>query len=386
MTESELEKQLRSFRALEAPGHVWERLQTRGRRRFWKEGLMITAAAGLLVWLLYALPWTPDAPNPARPEPQDADAWVDREPAPADVPANERIVIEALLVDLGTGLSSRRDAAEKLLEARLDTAIPFLRQASRSDNAELRGSAEGLVRRWEDRRLRIPLGKLLARARREARPRDEWKGSAERAVAGDTAALGEVRKIGWPAAPAVADAAAGADPAQQVRARALLQDLLLPLLHRGGRTVTLVSRKKNEPTYGDSAYSFRYDTPDSEAVKNVVDVVFNSCGLLHLTPYGGTESFIVDMGKTTLDQVTELPKQGWRRANCVLVAEGHVYVIEIRADGESYTFKFEIKRATALSIELDWAGIGQPRKAPAISPFQGKNGVFGTCGGPHPEY
>jgi len=386
---NDFEKQLQSFPPLLPPDHVWDRLQGRSvsfRQKLFKGGLMATAAAGLLAWLTVVLTWTPAAPIPAGPALQEADAWLEREAAQADVAPDERVLIQGLLQELASGTPSRRDAAEKLLEARLDTAIPFLREAARSDNAEYRASAQGLVRRWEEQRARIPLAQLLARARKEAKAGDDWKATAQRAVNGDVAALTDLRKIGWPAAPAVSDAAAAAGAAEQIRARALLQDLLLPLLHPGHPLVTLHSRKRNEQNYGDSAYSFRYATRDAESVKNVVDVVYNSCGLLHLTPYGGTESYAVDAGKTTLDQVTELPKQGWRRANCILAAEGHVYVVEIRADGASYTYKFEVKKATSLSIDFVWAGIGEPRKAPAISPQQGKNGAFGTCGGAHPEY
>jgi hypothetical protein len=347
---------------------------------------MVAAAAGLLAWLAFALVWTPGTTIPAAPGVQESDAWLDREPADSDVSSEERIVIEALLADLGGATGSRREAAEKLLEARLESAIPFLRKASKGNNPELRTSAASLVDEWEDRRRRMSLPKLLAEARKEAKTREEWKAVATRAVAGDATASAELRKIGWSAAPVVASAAADSDPSSQHRARILLRELLLPLLHRGHPAVTLLCRKKNEQEYKSSSYSFRYATQDAEAVKNEIDVVYNPCGQLHFTPYGGRETYLADAGKVALDDVKELPKQGWRRANCVLPVEGRVYVVEIRADGVSYTYKFEVRNPTAQSIELRWAGIGEPRTAPAIDPLRGKNGAFGSCIGKHPEY
>lgn len=386
---NDLERMLHRFPPLEAPDRVWERLRSPGSaspRRFFKEGFMVAAAAGLLAWLGFVLVWTPEASMPAEPGVQESETWLEREPAEADVPASDRIVIEALLADLGGETGSRREAAQQLLEARLESAIPFLRKAAKGNNPDLRTSAQSLVDQWEERHDRMSLPKLLAEARKEAKPRDEWKAVAQRAVAGDATAAAELRKIGWSSAPVVAAAVANADPSSQHRARLLLRELLLPLMNRVYPAVRLICRKKNEQDYKDSAYSFRYATRDAVSVKNEIDVVYNLCGQLHFTPYGGRETYLADAGKAALGDVTELPKQGWRRANCVLPVEGRVYVVEIRAEGVSYTYKFEVLNLTARSIEFRWAVIGEPRTAPGIDPARGANGAFGTCNGKHAEY
>jgi hypothetical protein len=386
---SDLEKQLRRFPTLEAPDRVWERIRRRAhpRRRYFKEAIMSTAAAGLLAWLALALMWTPTPPPERGPaHSQDGAEWLDREPAETDLPPNDRIVIEALLVDLGSDSPARREAAEKLLEARLDPAIPLLRKAATSDNLAVQTSASTLIRRWEEGRRRVPLLRLLAEARQEAKPGEDYSDLARRAVEGDADAVGKIRKIGWPAAGAVADAAGKATVAAQLRVRRLLQDLLLPRLHGLPQALTLQLRAKNAQTYGDSAYSFRYATGDADAVKNNIDLVYNPCGLIHFTPYGGTQTFVVDAGKLPLDQVTTMPKQGWRQASCIQPRLGHVYIVDIHAGGETYAYRFLVKALTAGSIGLEWAPIGEPRQAPPMNPLQGKNGIFGTCGGNHQEY
>jgi len=347
---------------------------------------MWTAAAGLLAALVFSLVWGPEGTTPPGPAAQESDAWVDREPAASDVPPQERTVIEALLGDLGTGTASSREAAEQLLKNRLESAVPFLRKAADSDNPDVRSSATSLLRTWEDRRRRIPLRKLLATARAKAKTAADLKGIAERAVAGQATAIADLRKVGWAGAPAVADAAASASPADQLRARELLVDLLAPLLHGDHPVVTLRCRKRNEQDYKASAFSFRYATQDADSIKNIVDVVYNPCGLLHFTPYGGTETQLADAGETSLDKVTELPTRGWRRADCIVPKEGHVYVVEIRAEGQSYTYKFEVTSVAATALELKWAGIGEPRKPPPIDPNRGANGAFGVCPGKHQEY
>lgn len=347
---------------------------------------MWTSAAGLLAALVFSLVWSPEGTTPLVPAVQESDSWIDREAAASDVPAQDRTVIEALLRDLGTGTGSSREAAEQLLKNRLESAIPFLRKAADSDNPDVRTSAASLIRTWEDRRQRIPLRKLLATARAKAKTSVDQKELAERAVAGQPAAIADVRKLGWAAAPAVADAAASVARADQLRARELLCDLLVPLLHEEHPAVTLRCRKRTEQDYKSSTFSFRYATQDADAIKNIVDVVYNPCGLLHFTPYGGTETQVADAGETTLEQVAELPNRGWHRANCIVPKEGHVYVVEIRTEGLRYTYKFEVMSVTATAMELKWAGIGEPRNPPPIDPNRGKNGSFGVCPVKHPEY
>ena len=349
---------------------------------------MWTAAAGLLAALVFSLVWSPGktSPSVSGVQVQESDAWLDREAAASDVPAQDRIVIDALLRDLGEGTATSREAAEQLLKNRLESAIPFLRKAAQSDNSDVRSSATSLIRIWEDRRRRISLAELLATARAKSKSKPDLKDLAERAVAGDAGAIADVRKLGWAAAPSVAAAAAPAAPADQLRARELLRDLLMPLLHQDQPTVTLKCRKRNDQEYKASAFSFRYATQDADAIKNIVDVVYNPCGLLHFTPYGGTETHVADAGKQSLAQVTELPSRGWRRADCIVPKEGHVYVVEIRTEGLSTTYKFEVLNVTSTSIELKWSGIGEPHAPPAIDPKRGANGSFGVCPGRHAEY
>ena len=95
---------------------------------------------------------------------------------------------------------------------------------------------------------------------------------------------------------------------------------------------------------------------------------------------------MADAGETPLEQVPELPTRGWHRADCIVPKEGHVYVVEIRTEGLSYTYKFEVKSVTATAMELKWAAIGEPRNPSPIDPNRGKNGAFSVCPGKHQEY
>jgi hypothetical protein len=384
---SSFDDELRKFPTLAPPGDGWERLRRRAephRFRFRKESLMVAAAMiAVLGYLLGHAPAPAPRPAPMQPAGQDT-AWLEREPSLEDLAPQDRTVVEALVGDLGTGSGSRRDAAAQLLEARLEVAIPVLRKAVQSDNPELKARAKALLDTWEQARQRRSLTDLLARARAEGQPKEEWKELARKVVAGDEPALREASAAGWAIAPLVADLGAGASGRDQIRLRAFLKDLLLPLTHP--RSTFLLTRKQAQADYGTSAASFRYATSNPQKCKNMIDVVYNNCGLLHFTPYGSTASFVADAGEGSLEQLRELPTQGWHRANCLLPKNGHSYALEIREDGVSYTFKFHVIDLSSESVTLEWSGIGESRTPKPISPLQGGAGVFPLCGGRHNEY
>lgn len=147
-----------------------------------------------------------------------------------------------------------------------------------------------------------------------------------------------------------------------------------------GKQVTLTMRKDNGE-YGTSAYSFRFESQDMAVHSNFVDLLYNSCGLMHFNVHGGMESQLVDLGKQDLSKVSEPPKDGWLK-DCVLPQEGHVYLLKID-DGEMrFSVKFRITKMVKESVEFRWVVVGK-RPDPTDLTNAGAAGTMGQCAGKH---
>ena len=164
---------------------------------------------------------------------------------------------------------------------------------------------------------------------------------------------------------------------------------LFPLLQNPPSTqdekpvkVTLTLRKDNGE-YGNSAYSFRYESQDKAVHKNYVDLVYNGCGLTHVNAHANMRSRIVDLGKMDLSKVSEAPKEGWRK-DCVLPMEKHAYVLKIDDGEQPFTVKFVITKIGKESLEIEWAPLGKRPKFKSLD-GRGAAGTMGQCGGKHDE-
>ena len=137
--------------------------------------------------------------------------------------------------------------------------------------------------------------------------------------------------------------------------------------------VTLKRRADNGP-YGKSAYSFRYASQDAGVHHNDVDLVFNGCGQLHISPAGGSKSRIVRVDAKKLQDVKGLPKDGWQ-TNCIAPEKGAVEVLEIEDENTKAVVKFIVTDVSEKEVKLEWA--------PFRDPGRGDAGTLAQCGGPH---
>lgn len=146
-----------------------------------------------------------------------------------------------------------------------------------------------------------------------------------------------------------------------------------PAATAAGETITKVTLKKradNGP-YGSSAYSFRYASQELSVHRNDVDLVYNGCGQLHI---GGSKSRIVRADAKKLEDVEEIPKDGWRKS-CVAPEKGAVYVLEIEDENTKVAVKFVLTDVSEKAVKLEWA--------PFRDPVRGQAGTDAQCGGPH---
>ena len=150
----------------------------------------------------------------------------------------------------------------------------------------------------------------------------------------------------------------------------------------GPREVSLTKRKDNGP-YGTSAYSFRFATQTGH--KNYVDLVFNGCGLLHISAVSGVKSRVTDLGEAKLDAAPNAAAADAKWLNdCFKPVQGHVYLQEIDHNGQQLTVKFRADEVADDAIKLTWLPVaGQPREEPERG--RGAAGTMGQCGGKHAE-
>jgi len=121
--------------------------------------------------------------------------------------------------------------------------------------------------------------------------------------------------------------------------------------------VTLDKRKDNK-AYGTSAYSFRKATSDQKIHRNYVDVVFNGTGSLHINPVNGEENQICDLGTVSLkDSPDDAPADAKWFKVCVKPEAGHVYLEQIKQNGQTMTVKFSVDEASGEKVKITWVTI-----------------------------
>jgi hypothetical protein len=149
---------------------------------------------------------------------------------------------------------------------------------------------------------------------------------------------------------------------------------------KGGKAV-LEMRKDNGP-YKNAAYSFRKATGNPAVHRNYVDLLLNKCGSVHVQMVNGQENRICDLGKTTLkDAPDAAPADAKWLTERFTPKAGHVYLEEVKQNGQTMTVKFIVDEVTADTVKLTWKTV-----KPLEGPDDAKRGAAGTkgqCGGPH---
>ena len=357
-----------------------DRMMHPARRTDWR---MAMAASVLFCVVVFA---TVVAPSPAPHALQQAaeekksvpvaqgEDWLDSEPVPA---AEELRAIQKLVAELGDEAPSVREAAYRALAAQIPSASSVLRQALKSDDAEVRHSAEKLLAIHDKQLKGKKLSQLVAKARKDAKALKDWPDVAAKALKGDADALKAVRKAGWAIAPTLVDAARTAE--LQKSARPLLRELLA-VLADPRRSLKLTVRKDND-AYETSAYSFTNASQDVAEHHNYVQLVYNTCGSLHINPFGGSKNRIADLGAVDFATV-KVPEEGWKE-QCVRPREGHVYVLEIGAldkqPGKDYVKFIVTSIGDDGELSIEWVPMGEELRP--LGANSGANGTMGACGG-----
>lgn len=149
-------------------------------------------------------------------------------------------------------------------------------------------------------------------------------------------------------------------------------------------TEVTLKMRKDSGDYNKAAYSFRKQTSDAKIHRNYVDLVFDKCGSLHVTPVRGQENRICDLGETTLENAPdESPADATWRSESVAPQAGHVYLEEINQHGQTMTVKFIVDSVTDDTVKLRWVTV-KPLEG-QDDPNRGAAGRKGQCGGKHAD-
>ena len=145
---------------------------------------------------------------------------------------------------------------------------------------------------------------------------------------------------------------------------------------KGGAEATRVTltRRTGNGAYKTSAYSFRYASQDLAVHRNAVDLVFNNCGQLHVSAYGGQQNRVARVQGKKLADVKAMPKEGWL-TSCIRPEKDALYVMEVDDGSTLIRVKFHVLEAKADKVTLEWTPL---REVPS-----GENGTMGACGGEH---
>ena len=150
----------------------------------------------------------------------------------------------------------------------------------------------------------------------------------------------------------------------------------------------VVLEKRSGGDYGNAGYSFLFVTRDPAVHRNYVDLLLNSCGLLHFSTYSGTKNRVASLGKVDFGKVKKVPAEGWLK-NSVRPVEGSVYVFEggiaIPEITASYAVKFVVTEVKIDSVSIEWAPLGDMPKPPSEKTRTAAVGAMGKCGTPPHE-
>ena len=148
-----------------------------------------------------------------------------------------------------------------------------------------------------------------------------------------------------------------------------------------GDKAVLEMRKESGP-YKNAAYSFRKATGDPTVHRNYVDLLLNKCGSVHVRTATGQENRICDLGKSTLKEAPDdAPGDAKWLTNHFKPQVGHVYLEEIKQNGQTMTVKFAVDEVTDDTVKLTWETV-KPLVG-ADDPRRGAAGTKGQCGGAH---
>jgi hypothetical protein len=147
----------------------------------------------------------------------------------------------------------------------------------------------------------------------------------------------------------------------------------------------VVLEKRSGDTYGNAGYSFLFASRDPAVHRNYVDLLFNSCGLLHFNTYSGTKNRVASLGNVDFAKVKKVPTEGWLK-NSVRPVQGSVYVFEgglaIPEITANYAVKFVLTEVKIDSVSIEWAPLGDMPKPPSEKTRTAGVGPMGKCGTP----
>ncbi|MBT4865013.1 MAG: hypothetical protein HON53_07850 [Planctomycetaceae bacterium] len=141
--------------------------------------------------------------------------------------------------------------------------------------------------------------------------------------------------------------------------------------------------RKDNGAYETAAFSFRFASQSLRVHRNLVDLVYNRCGNLHVNAHGGMKSRIADLGVVNFDKVDTAPKKGWR-IDCARPHEGHVFVQEINDGRQKAYIKFVVTTVQRNgTLKVKWSPLKGNERRPEFR--RGSAGTMGQCGGLHRE-
>ncbi|HKB15108.1 MAG TPA: hypothetical protein VKF62_03535 [Planctomycetota bacterium] len=147
----------------------------------------------------------------------------------------------------------------------------------------------------------------------------------------------------------------------------------------------VVLQKRTGDDYGNAGYSFLFSSRDPAVHRNYVDLLLNSCGLLHFNPYTSCRNRVASLGKVEFAGVKKLPTEGWLKTS-VRPVEGSVYVFEggisIPEITAKYAVKFVVTEVKVDSVTIEWAPLGDMPKAPGEKSRTAPVTAMGRCGTP----
>jgi hypothetical protein len=141
--------------------------------------------------------------------------------------------------------------------------------------------------------------------------------------------------------------------------------------------------REGNSAYGTAAYSFRFSTQNVLKHRNLVDLVYNRCGQLHVNAHGGMRSRIADLGEVDFDEVHKAPLKGWN-VHCIQPKKGHVYIQEVNDGQHKAHVKFLVADVgDDGTLKLKWSPVESEQEFPQFR--LGSAGIMGQCGGYHQE-